>query len=62
MAISWLPRKGGRYGESVIVEQISAAIGAKVSGIDLCAGISDTQRDEILDALHRHHEIGRAHV
>jgi len=57
MAISWLPRKGGRYGESVIVEQISAAIGAKVSGIDLCAGISNGQRDEILDALHRHHVL-----
>ena len=57
MAIWWSPHKCGRYGEDVIVEQISAAIGAKVSGIDLCAGISDAQRDEILDALHRHHVL-----
>ena len=57
MAISWSPRRARRYGEGVIVEQISAAIGAKVSGIDLCAGISDAQRDEILDALHRHHVL-----
>ncbi|NCZ91859.1 MAG: taurine dioxygenase, partial [Actinobacteria bacterium] len=41
----------------MIVEQISAAIGAKVSGIDLCSGISSEQRDEILDALHRHHVL-----
>jgi taurine dioxygenase len=41
----------------VIVESISAAIGAKVSGVDLCSGISDAQRDEILDALHRHHVL-----
>ena len=41
----------------MIVEQISAAIGAKVSGVDLCAGISAKQRDEILDALHRHHVL-----
>jgi len=41
----------------VIVESISAAIGAKVSGVDLCSGITDVQRDEILDALHRYHVL-----
>ncbi len=41
----------------MIVESISAAIGAKVSGVDLCSGITDVQRDEILDALHRYHVL-----
>ena len=41
----------------MIVESISAAIGARVTGVDLCSGISDTQRDEILDALNRHHVL-----
>ncbi|MGA1407757.1 MAG: taurine dioxygenase [Ilumatobacteraceae bacterium] len=41
----------------MIVESISAAIGAKVSGVDLCSGITDVQRDEILVALHRYHVL-----
>ncbi len=41
----------------MIVERISAAIGAKVSGVDLCRGIDEAQRDEILDALHQHHVL-----
>lgn len=41
----------------MIIEQISPAIGAKVSGLDLCSGITSTQRDDILDALHQHHVL-----
>jgi len=39
------------------LEPLSPAIGARVSGIDLCAGISKAQRDALLDALHAHHVL-----
>ena len=39
------------------LEPLSPAIGARVSGIDLCAGISAAERDALLDALHTHHVL-----
>ncbi len=41
----------------VELEALSPAIGATVSGIDLCAGISAAQRQALLDALHTHHVL-----
>jgi len=39
------------------LELLSPAIGARVSGIDLCAGISEAERIALLDALHTHHVL-----
>jgi taurine dioxygenase len=42
-----------RY-ETIGVEPLTTAIGARVDGVDLRAAIDDAQRDELADALARH--------
>jgi taurine dioxygenase len=41
----------------MLFEALSPAIGARVTGIDLCAGIDDAARDALLQGLHTHHVL-----
>jgi len=41
----------------MLFETLSPAIGARVTGIDLCAGIDDAARDALLQGLHTHHVL-----
>lgn len=42
---------------SIAIEPLGPAIGARVEGLRLSGGIDDAQRDELLDALLRHHVL-----